>query len=81
MMVKPKKHKWVTEALEKDNNLLSVWPSKDDLSSDAKLTKFFDIVEKIGNDPRVVDCKRVEHKEHNVVFIFTIDKDYDQPTD
>jgi|RhiMethySRZTD1v2_1073278.scaffolds.fasta_scaffold47937_5 hypothetical protein len=69
------KHKWVTEAINAKENSLSVWPSQEELQSKTKLKKFFETIEKIGNDPRVIDIRRDEHREHKVVFIFTIDTD------
>ena len=74
-MVKPAKHRWITEAIKAKEGSLSVWPSKEELASEVKLAKFFDTIEKIGKDPRVTDVNRVEHKEHKVVFVFTIDVD------
>ncbi len=67
------KHRWVTEAINAKEDSLSVWPSQDELASKVKLKKFFDTIEKIGGDPRVIDVKRNEHKEHKVVFVFKID--------
>lgn len=77
-MAKPAKHKWVTEAIKAKENSLSVWPSIEELASKAKMTKFFDTIEKIGSDPRVTDVRRDEHKEHKVVFVFTIDVDMEE---
>lgn len=80
-MEKPKKHRWVTEAISAGDRILSVWPSKDDLSSKAKLDKFYETIEKIGNDPRVVDVRRVDHKEKSVVFFFDIDENFEASND
>ena len=74
-MVKPAKHKWITEAIKAKEGSLSVWPSVEELASKAKMDKFFETIEKIGSDPRVTDVNRKEHREHKVVFVFTIDVD------
>jgi len=76
-LAKPKKHKWVTEAIKAGDVVLSVWPSKDDLSTEEKKEKFFETVEKVGEDPRVVNVRRVNHPEHIVIFLFDIDENYE----
>ena len=76
--VKTDKHKWVTEAIKAKENSLSVWPSAEELASKTKMNKFFDTIETIGSDPRVIDVRRDEHREHKVVFIFTIDVDMEE---
>lgn len=80
-MSKPKKHRWVTEAISAKDRTLSVWPSQDDLASKTKLTKFYDMIQKIGDDPRVVNVRRINHKVHGVVFLFDIDENYEPPSD
>lgn len=72
------KHKWISEAIKAKENTLSVWPSKEELESKTKMTKFFEAIEKIGSDSRVIDVNRTEHREHKVVFVFTIDVDADE---
>jgi hypothetical protein len=72
-MNKVRKHRWVTEAIEAGDRMLSVWPSKDDLSSDLKKRKFFEVIEKIGDDPRVINVRRIDHPDHIAVFLFDID--------
>lgn len=76
-MTKPKKHRWVTEAIQAGDVVLSVWPSKDDLSNKEKEKSFFSTIEKIGQDPRVINIRRATHPEHKVVFLFDIDPDLD----
>ncbi len=71
-----KKHRWVTEAITAGDKVLSVWPSKEDLSSTIKLNKFFETVEVVGNDPRVVNVRRIDHPELVVVFLFDIDENH-----
>lgn len=79
-MTPAKKHKWVTEAISTGDKVLSVWPSKDDVSSKAKLDKFYETIEKIGNDPRVVNVRRLDHKEKVVIYLFDIDENYEPST-
>jgi hypothetical protein len=67
------KHKWVTESINAKQESLSVWPTQEELANKVKLKKFFQTIEKIGSDPRVIDVERKEHLEHKVVFIFKID--------
>lgn len=81
MTNKPKKHKWITEAINSGDKILSVWPSKDDLSSAEKTEKFFETIQKIGDDPRVVDVRRIDHHEYKTVFLFEINKDNETATD
>lgn len=76
--VKTERHKWVTEAIKAKENSLSVWPSVEELASKTKMKRFFDAIEAIGSDPRVVDIRRDEHREHKVVFVFTIDVDMEE---
>ncbi len=76
-MDKAKKHKWVTEAISAGDKVLSVWPSPDEVASKAKLDKFYETIEKVGNDPRVVNVRRIDHKEKVVVFLFDIDENYE----
>lgn len=72
---KPRKHRWVTEALSNKETILSVWPSKDELTSDKKKEKFLETIAKIGNDPRVVKVDKQDHDEHTVVFLFHLEDD------
>ena len=71
-----KKHRWITEAINAGDKVLSVWPSKEDLASKAKMNKFFETIEVIGNDPRVVNVRRLEHKELVIIFLFDIDENF-----
>lgn len=77
-MSKPKKHKWITETIKAGDVVLSVWPSKDDLSNKEKESKFFDTIQKIGDDPRVINVRKANHPDHKVVFLFDIDPDLDE---
>lgn len=72
-MDKPKKHRWVTEAINAGDRVLSVWPSKEELASKEKMKKFYDALEKINEDPRVLTVRRMDHPEYTVVFLFDID--------
>jgi hypothetical protein len=67
---KPRKHRWVTEAINKGERVVSVWPSEDDLKSAKSKERFLEIIAKVANDPRVFDIKRHSHADHNVVFLF-----------
>ncbi len=71
-----KKHRWITEAINAGDKVLTVWPSKEDLASKPKMAKFFETVESVGNDPRVVNIRRVEHPDLVVVFLFDIDENF-----
>jgi hypothetical protein len=70
----PKKHKWITDAIEAGDRVLSVWPSKEDLTSEDKKRKFFETITKIGDDPRVMNVRRIYHPEHVAIFLFDIDE-------
>lgn len=70
---KPRKHRWITQAIGQGVDTLSVWPSKDDLSSESKQEKFLEVITKIANDPRVTKIEKVTHEEHNWIFLFRID--------
>ena len=76
-MVKPKKHRWITETLKTKQRVLSVWPSKDDLVSEKKMDKFYKTIERISDDPRVVNIRRIYHKIHGAVFLFDIDEHHE----
>lgn len=76
-MTKPKKHRWITEAINAKDTVISVWPSKEDLASPAKMEKFYDIIQMVSDDPRVVNVRRINHKEHGVVFLFDIDEKHE----
>ena len=69
---KPRKHPWVSSAISEGESKLSVWPSEDDLKTDAKKTKFMETIAKEGNDPRVIDVKRHPHEKHGVVYVFDL---------
>lgn len=69
---KPRKHKWVTEALNAGEAKLSVWPSPGEFKQESKKKKFLEVIAKIGNDPRVTDFAKCDHEEHGVVYIFDI---------
>ncbi len=80
-MEKPKKHKWVTEAIAAGDRVMSVWPSPDEVTSKVKLDRFYETIEKIGNDPRVVNVRKIDHKEKVVIFLFDIDENYESSSD
>lgn len=67
---KPRKHRWVTEALSAGDSTLSVWPSSDDITTETKKQRFLDTIAKVGNDPRVVKIEKRRHDVHNIVFLF-----------
>ena len=67
---KPRKHKWVTEALSEGNLTLSVWPSSDDTKTAARRKRFLETIAKVGSDPRVVRLEKHLHDLHGVVFLF-----------
>jgi hypothetical protein len=69
---KPRRHRWVTEALDAGDSKLSVWPSEDDFKSKVKQQRFLDTITKVGNDPRVVTINRHDHEEHGVVYVFDL---------
>lgn len=69
---KPRKHKWVTEALAAGDNKLSVWPSPDDFKTDSKKKQFLETIAKIGNDPRVTNVNKFDDDEHVVVYVFDL---------
>ena len=69
---KPRKHPWVSSAIAAKEARLSVWPSPDDLKTEAKKSRFLETIAKVGNDPRVVDVKRHPHEVHGVVFVFDL---------
>jgi len=69
---KPRRHRWVTEALNAGDNQLSVWPSPDDLKTEMRRNRFLETIAKIGNDPRVVDVNRHLHDQYSVVYVFEL---------
>ena len=69
---KPRKHPWVSSAIAAKETKLSVWPSTDDLKTEAKKTRFLETIAKVGNDPRVTDVKRHPHETHGIVFVFDL---------
>lgn len=56
MNPKPRKHKFVTECIKSGHSTMTVWPSEGEA-----LNIFEDKLEKVKNDPRVVDVEAVEH--------------------
>ena len=72
---KPRKHRWVTEALNEGETFLSVWPSPNELKNSTTKKKFLDTIEKIGNDPRVEDVSKRDHDRYQVVYVFSLSKD------
>lgn len=69
---KPRKHRWVTEALNAGDNKLSVWPSPEDFKTDSKKQRFLETIAKVGNDPRVTNVSRHDHDEYGVVYVFEL---------
>lgn len=69
---KPRKHRWVTEALSAGDNKLSVWPSPEDLKTESKRRRFLETVAKVGNDPRVMNVNRHDDDEYGVVYVFDL---------
>lgn len=72
-MTKPRKHRWVTEALKANVNVLSVWPSEGEVKSKSGQKKFMGVIEKVGNDPRVTKVEKKQHEEHGEVFLFHLE--------
>ena len=72
---KSRKHKWVTEAINAGELELSVWPSPDEIKDKKKQDKFFEIIARVGTDPRVTKIEKKPHREHGVIFIFHLTKD------
>jgi hypothetical protein len=72
---KPRKHKWVTEALNEGERTLSVWPSADEVQNDRKKQRFLETVAKVGNDPRVKKIDTIPHNQYALVYIFHIEND------
>ena len=70
---KRRKHRWVTEAINAGETVVSVWPSPDDLKSEAKKKRFLETIAKVGNDPRVTSVEKKLHDVHSVVFLFHLD--------
>jgi hypothetical protein len=70
---KPRKHPWVTEAINSGDLMLSVWPSEDDVKTEAKQQKFLETIAKVGNDPRVSRVEKHPHEEYQIVFIFHLE--------
>ena len=68
----PRKHRWITEAINVGDTKLSVWPSPDDVKSPAKRQRFLETIAKVGNDPRVIKVERHLHDINGVVFLFYI---------
>lgn len=67
---KPRKHRWVTEAIKSGDRTLSVWPSSDDIKNASKQKRFLETIAKVGSDPRVVKVEKHPHDEYSVVFLF-----------
>lgn len=71
---KSRKHKWVTEALNAGELELSVWPSPDEIQDKKKQDKFFEIIARVGMDPRVTKIEKRPSREHGIVYIFSLSK-------
>lgn len=67
---KPRKHRWVTEALAAGETTLSVWPSPDEVKIERKEKNFLAVIAKIGNDPRVVKIDKRANDQYHVVYLF-----------
>ena len=72
---KPRKHRWITEAIKQGEATLSVWPSEDEIQDAKKQEKFLEVISKIGNDPRVVSVRKASHPEYNIVYLFEIENE------
>lgn len=72
---KPRKHRWVTEAINSGDLTLSVWPDEDDLKTDKTKEGFMSVIAKVGNDPRVIKIEKHGHDKHQVVFVFSLNDD------
>ena len=75
MNSKPRKHRWITEAIKEGKYQLSVWPTPDEISTDKKRKAFMEVIEKIGNDPRVNNVNKYTHHEYSMVFVFDIQEE------
>lgn len=49
---KQRRHRWVTEAISNGDDVLSVWPSPDEIKPGKKQERFLETIAKVGNDPR-----------------------------
>lgn len=67
---KPRKHRWISEALKNGDETVSVWPSPDDLKTPKRRERFLETIAKVGNDPRVVKVEKHPHDIYSVVFLF-----------
>ncbi len=72
---KQRKHRWVTEAIDNKQMVLSVWPSPDEMNKGKKQERFFETIVKIGNDPRVTNVRKANHEEYMIVYLFDLDPD------
>jgi cytochrome P450 len=70
---RPRKHRWVTEALSQGSETVSVWPSPDDLKTDKRRRRFMETIAKVGNDPRVKDVTKHRHDVYSFVFVFHLE--------
>lgn len=68
----PRKHRWVTEAINSGDAILSVWPSPDEIKTPVKRQQFLETIAKVGSDPRVVKVEKHLHDVNGVVFLFHI---------
>ncbi len=72
---KPRKHRWVTEAINSGDITLSVWPDEEDLKTDKTKESFLGVIAKVGNDPRVTKVEKHGHDIHQVVYLFYLSDD------
>ncbi len=72
---KPRKHRFVTEAIDEGQTFVTVWPSEDDLKTPAKRQSFLGTIMKVGNDPRITKVEKYLHDVNGVdevVYLFHI---------
>jgi hypothetical protein len=70
---KPRRHRWVTEAIKAGEEKMSIWPSPDEVTNEKKKQHFLETIAKVGNDPRVINIEKHFHDTYSVVFLFYLD--------
>lgn len=72
---KPRKHRWITEAINAGDLTLSVWPDEADLKTEKTKEGFLGVIAKVGSDPRVTKVEKHRHDKHHVIFVFSLSDD------
>lgn len=74
---KPRRHRWITEAINQGKWALSVWPTEEEINNPKENEKFMNSIAKIGNDPRVIGVEKISHPTHDIVYVFTIGEQHE----